>query len=761
MVVVVAAGNDGDDPSFTGGLTLNSIDSPAYVPDAIAVGATENSRGFYNSIQISGPNVPANLQNFAAASADGSGPYGIFTGELADASKIGDPYGCGTYTPNSMVGYIALIERGPAGNPCTFDYKIDDAEYAGAVGVIVYDDVAGEPLVYMGDISDTVVPAFFISNADGLSLKSYADANPGILAAMDPEWTFPYADPAVNQVTAFSSRGPAIGANSLKPDVAAPGEFIYMAAQDYDPNGELYDPSRYIVSQGTSFATPIVAGIAAMVRQNHPGFTATQVKSAIVDTATSDTSDPNFGASGVTPSPVLSVGGGKVEALHAITTTVTAEPSTLSFGVIPSGSVSISIPVVVTNHGSASVTLTLVVNREVSDPATALSVSSGSLTLPAGAAQTVNVSLTGEQPQAGIYEGAVQITGGPVALSVPYLYLVGSGEPANVYAILGDGDVGLPGYPGSEGELAMKVVDQSGVPVAGYPVSWYAPDGGTFASADSETDQYGIAAAVEVLGPYAEESYTFEGFVGNTGLGYEFSDSAILQPTISTASVVNAASFSQGSGIAPGSWVAVFGTGLADDTALAATVPLPISIDDTSVGFDGTNVSVPGPLAFVSAGQINVQVPWELAGQTSVQMKVNLEPINGVLATIPVTTYSPAMFIVNGFAAAEDLSGNIISSTNPAIPGNYISLYCNGLGPVTNQPATGAVAPAGPLAETTTMPTVTIGGQSATVEFSGLAPGLVGLYQINVQIPANATAGTQAVVISIGGATATANIPVS
>jgi uncharacterized protein (TIGR03437 family) len=88
----------------------------------------------------------------------------------------------------------------------------------------------------------------------------------------------------------------------------------------------------------------------------------------------------------------------------------------------------------------------------------------------------------------------------------------------------------------------------------------------------------------------------------------------------------------------------------------------------------------------------------------------------------------------------------------PVLPGEYIAIFCTGLGPVTNQPATGAAALSSPLSYTTTVPTVTLGGTAAQVTYSGLAPGFAGLYQVNVLIPSAAPAGTSVnLVLSIGG----------
>ena len=85
--------------------------------------------------------------------------------------------------------------------------------------------------------------------------------------------------------------------------------------------------------------------------------------------------------------------------------------------------------------------------------------------------------------------------------------------------------------------------------------------------------------------------------------------------------------------------------------------------------------------------------------------------------------------------------------------GSVAQLYVNGLGPVSSTPPSGEPAPSSPLATTLAVPEVVIGGRPAAVQFSGLAPGYVGLYQVNVFVPADAPAGIQPISISIGGVT--------
>ena len=171
-------------------------------------------------------------------------------------------------------------------------------------------------------------------------------------------------------------------------------------------------------------------------------------------------------------------------------------------------------------------------------------------------------------------------------------------------------------------------------------------------------------------------------------------------------------------------------------------------------------ISVPGYLNFVSSGQINLQVPWELQGQPSAQVKVIVDGgLFGNVVTVPLSDFTPAFFEGNGIVAAVNATqGNIVTAGTPVHAGDVVELFGNGLGPVNNQPASGLPAGGPPnLATTKTQPVVTIGGQQAPVSFSGLAPGFPGLYQINVTVPSGVAAGTPAITVAIGGKTSKAS----
>jgi uncharacterized protein (TIGR03437 family) len=234
---------------------------------------------------------------------------------------------------------------------------------------------------------------------------------------------------------------------------------------------------------------------------------------------------------------------------------------------------------------------------------------------------------------------------------------------------------------------------------------------------------------------------------------------AIAPLSIAVGGVVNDASYT--APVAPGRIAAAFGDFTLETPVIDATWPTGIS--DLSLDFSTLRSSTGtlAPLFFVSGGQVNLQVPWELAGQSTTTLTASLNGKNGDDQIVSLAPYAPAIFSMNSQgtgqgAILDAISCALVDSTHPATAGGtYLSIYCTGLGAVTSQPATGAPASGNPLSWTKTVPTVTIGGVTATgVPFYGLAPGFVGLYQVNALVPAASAKGTSVpVTISIGGAT--------
>jgi minor extracellular serine protease Vpr len=749
MVIVAAAGNEGSDGSIYP--TFNSISSPADAPSVIAVGAATNSHTFVGTVDV--PGRP-DLHNLSADPGDSMVPPGVIRAPLVDVSVFGGgTLGCSAFPAYSLGGKMALIQRGT----CTFAMKAQNALDAGAVGVILYMADAS-PLISPSGLFSAGIPVAMISLADGQSLRDYAASVTPALADINPHGIEVEAiNP--NVVVGFSSIGPTPDAG-LKPDVVAVGGnwnnagSIYMAAQKFDPLGDLYSADGYAIADGTSFSTPLVSGAAALVKQKHPEFTAAQVKSAIVNTASSMVTHNDSGDS----VDVRWLGGGMLAADAAVAASVTADPATISFGSIkPDTVLPMARQFTIKNSGAASVSLLLAVTPAGSSGAAAVTVYPPSLTLAPGTSVIAVASLSGSAPAAGMYSGVITVQGGPNLLSIPYLFFGPSGVAANLIPLSGDFFDGVVGGGSSEGSIAIRLVDTFGVPVSGAPVTWSAGSGASLVNAAAVTDSFGVAGAQPILGGQPG-TYSYRATAG--GMQHSFTGFARAQPVIS--SIIDAASL-KSSAFAPGSYIAIFGSGLGDLTDAHLAAPLPLAIDFVSVSFDvpSAHLSVPGHLLYASPTHINVQVPWELQGQTAVQVKVNVNFSPSNVVPISLASAAPEFFVVNGNVAARDLSYALIDAGNAAPAGGTIQLYANGLGPVANQPASGDPAPGSPALAETPHPVVMIGTQQAEVLFSGLTPGSAGLYAMNVVVPPSLAPGVYPITVSSGGRTSVAaSIPV-
>lgn len=211
--------------------------------------------------------------------------------------------------------------------------------------------------------------------------------------------------------------------------------------------------------------------------------------------------------------------------------------------------------------------------------------------------------------------------------------------------------------------------------------------------------------------------------------------------------VVNAASYLPG--VSPGGLATVFGTNLTDVNGVvpATTNPFPTTLANVSVTVNG----VPAPIFSVAYAngedQISFQVPWATpVGQAAADIQVF--DYNNLVANLTVDSFTedPGIFgfsqYGNTYAVALHGSDNaLVTPSDPASPGEVIVLYTTGLGPVDQRVPDGYGAPSNPLAYTQDPFQVVIAGESAAVYFSGLAPGFVGLYQINVRLPGDLPAG--------------------
>jgi len=206
--------------------------------------------------------------------------------------------------------------------------------------------------------------------------------------------------------------------------------------------------------------------------------------------------------------------------------------------------------------------------------------------------------------------------------------------------------------------------------------------------------------------------------------------------------VLNGASFAPpGYPVSPGGLITLFGTGLGTQTAQAQSLPFPTTLGGVQMTVNG----VAAPLYSVTPSQISGVVPFATTGTTAtVVVTVNSTKSNSV--DVPLANTAPGIFSLaqNGIGDAAILHANyqVVNAANPAAPGEIVQVYLTGLGATTPTVPDGAAAPTKPLAIANSPVNVYVGGLLVTnVQFKGLAPTLAGLYQLNIQIPANVGPG--------------------
>jgi len=223
---------------------------------------------------------------------------------------------------------------------------------------------------------------------------------------------------------------------------------------------------------------------------------------------------------------------------------------------------------------------------------------------------------------------------------------------------------------------------------------------------------------------------------------------SVAPPTIS--SVVNAADGTQP--VAPGGLISAYGQQMSPVNIATSQIPLPTALGDSCLSVNGA----PVPLLYVSGQQINAQLPFNVSGNAT----VNIHSPGGISNNyyFTVSTAAPSVFRSGSAGPMTGLAtilrndnGQLVTPTNPLHPGDSISIYLTGMGATTPQVDAGLPAPTSPLAQASIQPTITLGGASLNVSYAGLAPGEVGVYQINASVPSGAPQGlTVPLVISQG-----------
>jgi len=336
VVVVAAAGNSGFE---------ETIGSPGQIPEVITVGSLTNSHNgmSFGDLDVAMMDVYSDGSQIVTDEQVILGPdpeffsrplLGLFQIVDADALDANDYGGdsdglvCESLPAGSAQDRWVLVQRGI----CTFADKIDRIQQAGGWGVLIYNNDGAEEgpnePVRSPSVGGTEIPSYFVSRNVGLIIKE-ALAGTGVV-----EVEFHTAPPAEDNLTpfelsVFSSLGPSLD-YVIKPEIAAIGEGSYGATQNDLPGHfqfnfftyTSFDLSGFSFSSGTSFSSPRIAGVAALIKQANPSWKPEDIKSAIVTTAERLPSLSSLSA--------MERGGGHVNTIAAIGLPIIVTPATLS-----------------------------------------------------------------------------------------------------------------------------------------------------------------------------------------------------------------------------------------------------------------------------------------------------------------------------------------------------------------------------------------------------------------------------------------------
>jgi len=325
------------------------------------------------------------------------------------------------------------------------------------------------------------------------------------------------------------------------------------------------------------------------------------------------------------------------------------------------------------------------------------------------------------------------------------LYFCGAGDNLKAFAVSNASLTSTPssksqasfGFPGCVPTISASGGSNGIVWVLESSPALHAYDASNLANELYNSNQ---KSARDALGSYVKFSVPA---VAN-GKVYAGTQNALLAyGLLGSLSITNAAS-GQANIVAPGSLVTVYGTGTINIPP--ARFPIPTNVGGVTMSINNTNA----PLLFGSSSQINAQIPFEIAPGAGA---LTLSSSSGVVGTTNflVQAVAPGLFLLGKGRAAvlnADYSANF--ANNPASAGSFVSAYMTGLGPVDNPVPTGMPASADPLSRVTSLVSATIGAQTATVLFAGLAPGYAGLYVVIVAVP-QLTPGDYPLQVTVAG----------
>jgi minor extracellular serine protease Vpr len=404
VIVVVAAGNDGQVPYVHG--------SPAASPDVISVAASADGGISADGLLV---NLPEELEGTVLEAAEGAitaplWDVGPVTGDL----EVAEPLLACQPLDNDFAGRIAFIQRGV----CPFTDKVLNAQEAGASAVVVFNNVAGDPIVMGGSSAGITIPGMMISLADGSDLLSRLGSGQTVNVTLSDAYEFPKPELADTLAT-FTSSGPR-GGDAFGPDLTAPGVNIGSAAVGSGNAGNL--------SSGTSMATPHMAGLAALIREARPDAAPAVVKSLMM----------NSTGEGAAAFRTTLAGTGLARADAALALDAYTMPAGVGFGRLNPLETTTETRTVTVNDLSGDTRTYGIGHGPIqSHPGVTVATSSTEVTVPANGSAEFEISVTIDPgamvPDDGFYsqrevDGIVTLTSDAASLRVGYMAVV---DPAS------------------------------------------------------------------------------------------------------------------------------------------------------------------------------------------------------------------------------------------------------------------------------------------------------------------------------------------
>ncbi|MFC0679945.1 S8 family serine peptidase [Lysobacter korlensis] len=455
MVVIASAGN-------SGGTGMYSTGAPSVGDKVISVASFDNTHTRQSVFTVSPDNTRI---GYSPASSAPPPPTAGSASLARTGTTSSTADGCSALPAGSLAGQVALIRRGG----CTFHLKALNAQNAGAIGVVIYNNLAGPLNPSVAGTPAITVPAVGISDTSGALLDARITGGGASLTWTAETGSFP--SPTGGLLSSFTAYGMSPDLQ-LKPDIGAPGGAIHSTYP--------LESGGYATLSGTSMSAPHVAGAAALLLQAAPRTSSQQVRNILQNSAVPQlwSGNPAFGLLDL----VHRQGAGMMKIDQSILATSRVEPGKLSLGESEGGAVTRSLEI--ENNGTAPVTYTLSSVDAIASgastfvpqfflPKTGVSFGTSSVTLEPGAKAVVGVTFTPPAaPVGGQYGGYLVLTpdDGSGVLRVPFAGYIGDYQAR---AVLTPTANGFPWLAKSTGDTYLKQDEGATYTMAGSDIPYF------------------------------------------------------------------------------------------------------------------------------------------------------------------------------------------------------------------------------------------------------------------------------------------------